>query len=266
MSDDCKHSLSGVVSDDRVLELLAERGDWLSGEELAEILGVSRAAVAKRVARLRRCGHVIEAQTNRGYRLLVLDAPVAFSAVEPHLKTKRLGKTGWRTLADTTSTNNEAILWALAGGPADAVVTAERQSMGKGRRGHVWFSAPRSLMFSFLLRPRDAADAERITKTVLAAMAAAIVRCGFLEPTRKQPNDLLLNGKKIAGVLVESGSRAGVPEWVAVGVGCNVNTLENEFPRELRRKTTSLYAATGKTVDRNLLLGVMLTHIERMLR
>ncbi|MCC8116724.1 MAG: hypothetical protein LIP18_06165, partial [Planctomycetes bacterium] len=122
------------------------------------------------------------------------------------------------------STNNEAIVWALAGGPVGAVVTAERQTGGKGRRGHRWFSPPRSLMFSCLLPagPRVRSGPEAVTRDALVALSEAFRQAGLPAPTVKSPNDLFLNGRKVAGVLVESGSRAGVPEWPGRGSGVRV--------------------------------------------
>ncbi|MCC8165332.1 MAG: biotin--[acetyl-CoA-carboxylase] ligase [Planctomycetes bacterium] len=253
---------------DRVLNFLGETAEWLSGEELARLLGISRAAVAKHIAKLRRDGHIIKSSTKLGYRLLAKNVPVDFDLVVPHLWTKTLGRTGWRSLDVTESTNNEAIIWALAGGPVGAVVPAERQTGGKGRRGHGWFSPPRSLMFSCILPagPRHRSSPEAVTGEALAALVEAFCQAGVPEPTVKSPNDLLLNGRKIAGVLVESGSRAGVPEWLVLGIGVNVNVLQEEFPDELSGRATSILAVTGRPMDRNAFLGIILSEIERKLR
>lgn len=250
-----------------VLALLEERDDWRSGEELAEILGVSRAAVAKHIAALRRDGHVIDSVTNRGYRLLVRHEPVDALLVEPYLKTRILGKNGWRCLEDTTSTNTEAITWALSEGGEGAVVTAERQSHGKGRKGRDWFSSPHGLHFSVILRPRSGgADDGAVTHAALEAMRESVAALTGLQPRIKEPNDLYLGARKIGGVLVESGSRAGEPDWLAVGMGCNVNVLPEEFPDALRAKVTSLYEAGGKAISKNRLLGMILSGFEKRLK
>lgn len=258
-----KKHFSGMT----ILAMLEERDDWYSGEELAERLGVSRAAVAKHVAALRRDGHAIASGTNRGYRLLVRHERIDFALVEPHLKTRVLGRKGWRSLADTTSTNTEAITWALSGGGEGAVVTAERQSQGKGRKGRDWFSSPRGLHFSIILRPRShVVDDGAIIHAALHAMRESAAALTGLRAEIKEPNDLYLDGRKIGGVLIESGSRAGEPDWMAVGIGCNVNVLPEEFPDAIRGRVTSLYEASGKGVSRNHLLALILTRLEKRLR
>ncbi len=263
-----KNSFPLTAPADRVLNFLAETTDWLSGEELARLLGMSRAAIAKHIGKLRRDGHIITSSTKLGYRLLAKNVPVEFDLVVPHMWTRNLGRTGWRSLDMVDSTNNEAIVWALAGGPFGAVVTAESQTGGKGRRGHQWFSPPRSLMFSCILpaEPRARSSPEAVTRHALAALVEAFRQSGLPEPTVKKPNDLFLDGRKIAGVLVESGSRAGVPDWVVLGIGVNVNVLPEEFPDELSGRATSILAATGKPMDRNVFLGIILSEIERTFR
>lgn len=251
--------------DEIILDLLAERDGWYSGEDLAGRLHVSRAAVAKRVAGLRAAGNVIDSSTNRGYWLRIRNEPILPELVAPHLAGRVFGRCGWRVLAETASTNNEAVLWALEGGPEGAVVVTERQTRGKGRRGHEWFSPPRSLQVSVILRP-GSADEDAITRAALAAMADAVASLLPLTASVKPPNDLLAGGLKIAGVLVESGRRADEPDWLVMGIGCNVNALPAEFPDELATKMTSLYALTGQPVSRNVLLGLFLSMFEARYR
>lgn len=248
-------------SDDGILDMLEERGTWYSGEELAALLGVSRAAVAKRVAGLRAAGNVIDSSTNRGYRLRLREERVDPDLALPHSAGRVMGRVGWRVLDETASTNNEAVLWALEGAPEGAVVSAERQTMGKGRRGHAWFSPPRSLQVSVILRP-PATDEEAVTRGALAAMADAIASVTPLSPRAKPPNDLLVDGRKVAGVLVESGRRGDEPDWLVMGIGCNVNVLRTEIPAELAGTMTSLYALTETPVSRNVLLGRFLSKFE----
>lgn len=263
MNDKSKRRGKINSTPERILSLLSERPGWRSGEEMAELLGMSRAAVAKQVAKLRRDGNVIESQTNRGYCLRVRWEPANRETVAPHLRTTVLGRTGWRDLTETASTNTEAITWALAGVAEGAVVTAERQSGGKGRRGHDWFSSPNSLQFSVILRPRSARLTEEfITRAALEATREAIHLLAGVEPVVKPPNDLLLDGRKICGVLTEAGSRAGEPDWIALGIGCNVNVLPEEFPAELRERVTSLYQVAGVQVPRGWLLGEILNQLE----
>lgn len=246
---------------DRILDLLGEDGAWRSGEELAGLLGVSRAAIGKHAAALRRAGHVIMASTRKGYALLVRHEPVDEAAVRRRLRTRLVGRTGWRNLAEAASSNNEAIAWALAGAPAGAVVTAERQTGGKGRIGHAWFSSPHGLHFSLILRP-GTADESAILGRMLSAIGRAVEIEAGVKTSIKRPNDLLADGRKIAGVLTESGLRGDAPDWLVVGVGCNVNVQPEEFPAAIKAKAASLYEITGRAVSRNALLAAILNQFE----
>lgn len=267
MKHKSKTPAKNSVSPAAVLALLREREGWRSGEEVAEMLGVSRAAVAKHIAALRREGHCIASATNRGYRLLVYYEPVDFALVKPFLKTRILGKKEWRSLDVTSSTNTDAITWALCGGEEGSVVTAERQSHGKGRKGDDWFSSPHGLQFSVILRSLSACLDERaIIHAALFAMQKSIGSLTRLPTRIKEPNDLYFEEKKIGGVLIESGTRAGEPDWLTVGIGCNVNVMQKDFPESIRDKVTSLYESTGAVVSKNRLLGLMLTEFEARLR
>lgn len=245
----------------RIIDLLAKGDKWHSGEDLAELFGISRAAVGKHVAALRKAGHVIAASTNKGYALLVKHEPIESEIVRSRLRTRTVGRSGWRTLTEAESTNNEAITWALAGAPTGSVVTAEKQTHGKGRIGREWFSSVHGLHFSIILRPR-ATDESTVVKYMLSAVAAAVETLADVKPSIKEPNDLLVNGKKIAGVLSESGRRGSELEWLVIGVGCNVNVLADEFPAAIKSKATSLYEISGHAIAKNSLLAEILNRFE----
>ena len=263
MNDKSKGAQKIIPTPERILGFLSESPGWRSGEEMAERLGITRAAVAKQVAKLRIDGNVIESQTKRGYCLRVLREAADRYAVEPHLRTTFLGRTGWLDLRETVSTNTEAITWALAGAAAGAVVTAERQNGGKGRKGRNWFSSPHSLQFSVILRPQGVRETEAsITTAALFAAAEAIRSMVGVEPVIKQPNDVMLDGRKVCGILTEAGSRAGEPDWVALGIGCNVNVVPGEFPEELRERMTSLYQLAGTQISKSRLFAEILNRLE----
>ena len=247
----------------RIIDLLGKGGKWHSGEELAELFGVSRAAVGKHVAALRKVGHVIAASTNRGYALLVKYEPIDNKIVRSLLRTRIVGQSDWRTLTETTSTNNEAIAWALAGAPAGSVVTAEQQTHGKGRIGREWFSSVHGLHFSVVLRPKSADD-PTVVKHMLSAIASAIETHAGVKAAIKEPNDLLVNGRKVAGVLTESGRRGNELEWLVIGAGGNVNVPEAEFPAAIKPKATSLYEISGHTISKNILLAEILNRFEKI--
>ena len=248
---------------EHVLCLLEESGDWQSGEKLSALLGISRAAVAKRIAGLRARGHAIQSVSGRGHRLLLKRENLDADTAGRNLRTRHIGRGQWRVFAETTSSNDEAIALALGGAAAGSVAVAERQSRGRGRRGHAWFSAPHALMVSVLLRPAvPATDLIWLTPLGVLAMAEAIEEITGLRPTVKVPNDVLVGRRKVAGVLLETGMRGGEPDWAVLGMGCNVNTLPEEFPPPLRGAITSLFAEIGVAVSRVDLLAAVLNRME----
>ena len=260
-----KDSFAGGSTTERILARLA-KGDWVSGEELADEFGISRAAIAKHMGKLRRDGNVIRSRTHKGY---MLEAPIerlCRDSVFPLLRTSTLGRTEWRELESAPSTNTEAISWALGGGPVGGVVTAYEQTQGKGRRGHTWFSSPRGIHFSAILPPfRKAAECARVNMAALQAVRQAIITAAGVEAVIKKPNDLLLNGKKICGILVESGLRGGETDWLVVGIGCNVNVLPEEFPADIGARVTSILAETGTVASTSLLAAEALNYLEEQL-
>ncbi len=192
-------------SDERLLQLL--RGaDFVSGEHIADLLGVSRAAVGKRVTELRKRGFAIAATPRRGYRLDGEPDALDAAVVQPRLATDWLGR-AWRHLPTTGSTNDEAAAWARAGAPAGAVVVADAQTRGRGRLGRRWHSpSGASLYFSVVLRPP--LPPHRVPPLTLAAGVAVAEALTALDitPQLKWPNDVLLDGKKVAGILTEMSS------------------------------------------------------------
>ena len=251
----------------QILALLEEQDGWVSGEDIAAGLGISRAATAKHIQALRREGHAIAAATRRGYRLLAKAEPLDQAAVTAALRTNFLGRAGWRFLPETSSTNNEAMLWAAQGGPAGAVVVAERQAQGRGRKGQAWVSTPRGLEFSFILRPDLSAfgtvdQLAQLTALAAKAVATAVTNLTKLTAVYKAPNDVLVNNRKVCGVLLELGFRAEELDWAVLGIGCNVNALPNELPEPDR--ITSLLAESGAPLSRARLLAGILNEFESM--
>lgn len=251
---------------DHVLELLRPAGIRRSGEEMATLLGISRAAVSKQVRLLREAGHLIEAVSSKGYRLLAEADDYTPDAVRFGLRTRVLGQNKWLWLAQTGSTNCDAVALAAAGAPEGSVVVAERQRTGRGRKGKQWFSAPRSLCVSVLLRPDlPPAEAMQLSECACRATATAIYQAAHIEVAVKPPNDLLLNGRKVCGVLAEVGLQGDTTDWVVLGVGVNVNVMPSEFPPELREQATSLLAEKGEAVPRAPLLRALLEALEEEL-
>jgi BirA family transcriptional regulator, biotin operon repressor / biotin---[acetyl-CoA-carboxylase] ligase len=203
-----------------VLAALVEAGPGgVSGEALAGELGCSRAAVHRHVAGLRREGLAVDGGP-RGYRLGPGADPVVPRLVAPLLAPPLAGPVVW--LAETGSTNDEAIARARAGAPEGLVVGADRQTAGRGRRGRAWLAAPgHGLLVSALVRPGSApVDAG------LLPIVAAVGTAEALGPDARivWPNDVLVGGRKVAGILCEMSADQERVEWGVVGIGVNVRS------------------------------------------
>lgn len=283
MSTQNTQSKSLQSTREHVFSLLRAAEGWCSGEALSRELGMSRAAIAKHIAVLRDEGHEIEAAPRRGYHLLPGEAYT--EATTRHgLHTRAIGQGKWLWLKETTSTNQEAAALAASGAPDGSIVVADRQRAGRGRRGREWFTSPGSLAFSVLLRaPHDREVTPEGTNTgslppnlkaeaipdflliLLEAVGEAVRRAARVGIQVKKPNDLLINGRKCCGVLVETGTEVDEVTWLVLGVGLNVNALETDFPPILRESVTSLRIATGAHVNRAALLRTILQALDAAL-
>lgn len=237
---------------------------WQSGASIARRLGVSRAAVWKRIERLRERGYGIEAVAGKGYRLVHDSDLLLPDAIRKHHRTKRLTiEVVHRTTID--STNRLAAELARGGAAEGTVVVAEQQTAGRGRLGRTWVSPARvNLYASLVLRPRiPPLEVPRLTLVAGLAVAEAIRATAALDATIKWPNDVLIDGRKVAGVLTELEAEAERVRFVIVGIGVNLNARRDDFPPELRRKATSLALASGAPVDRAAFAGRLLTELDR---
>jgi len=255
-----------VTTDTQILMALraAENGG-VSGAELSQRLGITRAAIWARVEELRRLGYDIEASPVLGYRLIstpdVLHADDLLARLG---KTKVIGR-DIRVFEQTTSTNDVVEKLARDGVKEGVVVFAESQTKGRGRLGRVWTSPVRKgLWFSVLLRP-DLRPQETTQLTVAAATAVwrAINAETGLRPEIKWPNDILIGGKKVVGILTELSAEVDRVKHITLGVGVGVNTTASEIPTELQRIATSLRIELGKPVERAALATAILRELDR---
>lgn len=240
-----------------ILTCLKETDGYVSGQELCDRLGVSRTAVWKVIGQLREEGYEIEAVRSRGYRLCGAGDVLSEAEIASVLETKGLGR-NLRFIDEIDSTNNEIRRMAENGAPDGTLAIAEIQTAGKGRRGRAWTSPRGSgIWMSFLLRP-DFAPEYASMLTLVAAMA---VEKGIREQTGldcqiKWPNDIVLNGRKICGILTEMSTEEDSIRYVVVGIGINVNT--KDFPEEISKTATSLAIETGHLVRRAPLVASIL--------
>jgi BirA family biotin operon repressor/biotin-[acetyl-CoA-carboxylase] ligase len=253
-----------MTTDAKILTALRANPDGVSGAELAEQLGISRAAVWARIEALRSLDYEIEAEPHLGYRLV--SAPDALHADD---LLARLGKTkvigrDIRVFEQTTSTNDVIEKLARDGVKEGAVVFAESQTSGRGRLGRKWISPERKgLWFSILLRP-DLRPQETTQLTVASATALrrAIQSETGLKPDIKWPNDILVGGKKVAGILTELSAELDRVKQIILGIGVDVNLGANEFPAELRRLATSLKIESGRAISRPELAAAVLRELD----
>ena len=248
-----------------ILSSLRAAGDGaVSGAQLSQELGVTRAAIWARIEDLRSLGYDIEASPHRGYRLL--NAPDVLHADD---LISRLGATqvigrDIRVFQETTSTNDVIEKLARDGVKEGVVVFAESQTKGRGRLGRRWLSpAKRGLWFSVLLRPDlRPQEVTRLTVASATALRRAIELQTGLKPEIKWPNDILISGSKVAGILTELSAELDRIKYLILGIGVNVNLNPGDFPAELRRLATSLKAELGQPVSRPELAVAILRELD----
>ena len=256
------------MSQQRVQEALqVAEGAYLSGQELSRDLGISRAAVWKAVEVLRRQGYDIEARTGRGYRLVGAPDLLTQETVERYLIRPR---DNFRVLSETDSTNSACRRLALEGAPDGTVVLADCQTAGRGRRGRSFQSpAGKGLFFSILWRP-DCAPEQLLPLTALSAVAVcrAIRQVCGAQAQIKWPNDLVLSGRKLAGILTEMAleGESGHVSHVVVGIGVNVHQRLTDFDGEVAQIATSLDLALGGSVCRAQLAAALLEEMDILRR
>jgi BirA family biotin operon repressor/biotin-[acetyl-CoA-carboxylase] ligase len=231
---------------------------------MCDRLGVSRAAVWKQIEALRAGGYAIEACSRRGYRLVSApDTPCAAEVV-PLLTTRFVGRE-CQFLAETESTNRDVAALAVAGAAEGVVIAAGAQTAGRGRMSRVWFSPKaENLYFSVLLRPQVAPGlAVSLPLVVGLAVAEALAEIApDTVPLIKWPNDILVGGKKVCGILCEMQAETDCVRHIIPGIGVNLNLLREKLPEELCGRATSLRIETGRSFSRAAVLAAILNRFE----
>lgn len=258
--------MSGRLAHEDILRLFREQpGAFVSGEEISRGLGVSRTAVWKKIRLLRDLGYVIEAVTSRGYRLLAAPDALLAEALRDGLETRIIGRE-FVFFEHTDSTNLRARELGDAGHAEGAVVVADRQTAGKGRLGRHWVSPPEvNLYTSVLLRPPILPhDGPQLTFLSAVATAWAVGDASGLSPTVKWPNDILLDGKKVAGLLNEMNAETEGVRYIVLGIGVNLNMEASQFPADLRYPATSVALEKGAKVSRLAFARCLYRYLDRL--
>lgn len=251
---------------ERILSLLNEsKAPFVSGEELSRTLNISRSAVWKQIKVLRALGFTISAEASRGYRLISSPDRLLASSIAHLLQSRRFGKK-ILSLQEAVSTNSVAFRMAEEGADEGSVVIAEFQTGGKGRLGRKWASPPGvNLYCSIILRPPiQPVAAPQLTFLSVVAVARAIEKLTALQARIKWPNDILIDGKKVAGLLNEMSAETDKVNFVILGIGVNLNMTPAQFPEELRHPATSLFIESGEMVDRTAFTVVMLQELDSL--
>ncbi len=248
---------------EEILRLLRSADGYISGQELCNRFGVSRTAVWKAINQLKEAGYEIEAQQNKGYRLMA--APDLMTEAE----IKSLMHTEWVAREvlyfDTIdSTNTKAQELAEKGYPSGTLVVADKQESGKGRRGRSWVSPSGTGIFMTLMIKPDINpnNASMLTLVAALAVAKAITSVTGEEALIKWPNDIVVNGKKVCGILTEMNAQFDYINHIVVGIGINVHN--ESFPEEISQMASSLMIeAGGKRFHRAQIIAETMSYFEQ---
>lgn len=245
---------------EKVLLLLKE-GEYISGEKLSEILGVSRTAVWKAINSLREDGYEIDSVTNKGYKLVKKPNVLNASAISEGLDVKIVGKE-IVTLKTVDSTNEEVKRRAHNGADSGLVVISCEQTAGKGRLGRKWASSEGGVYFSILLRPElPPSDVSGITLAAGLGVCLAVRKLTGLNAMIKWPNDVIIGNKKICGILTEMTAQTDMVDFVVIGIG--INALQDSFSEEIAHKATSLKLEAKKEPDLSELMHEIISTLDK---
>lgn len=246
---------------EKILNILRNSNDFISGEVIAKELKVSRVSICKNIKKLKNMGYDIKSVTNKGYMLI--DENILFNKfeIEKHINTKVLGKKIY-FFDQISSTNDYAKKIANSNEEEGMLVIADCQTNGKGRLDKKWESNKgKGIFMSLLLRPN--VHINNITQITLLAgicVCNGIKKATGLDASIKWPNDIVINGKKVCGILTELSAQIENVSYVILGIGINVNN--KNFNDELKEKATSIFLETNKEIERNKILSCILDELE----
>lgn len=245
-----------------ILDYLKDKENkFISGEEISSKLNITRASVWKYINSLKNDGYQIESVSRKGYKLTGSPDILTYEEIRVYLKTNRIGrKIIYKKSIDSTNLECKRIADAESEGTA---VVGEEQLKGRGRLGRSWTSPPyKGIFMSIILKPDiDMEEAPKITSIGAAAVFLAFKDIG-IECQVKWPNDIVINGKKVCGILTEMSGEINRINYIVIGIGINVNLNNDDIPEDLKDKATSLLIEKGKNIDRRILLSGLLNNFE----
>jgi BirA family biotin operon repressor/biotin-[acetyl-CoA-carboxylase] ligase len=249
---------------EKILRLLKEsEGRFISGQSISEKLGVTRTAIWKYINQLRKEGYEIESVSRKGYKLVHTPDLLTYEEINDKLKTKYIGKQIiYFDSVNSTNTKAKEIASDVEEG---TVLIAEEQTKGRGRLGRNWVSPKgKGIWMSIVIKPDlNPIEASKVTQVAAAAVSEGIRNIG-VDNYIKWPNDIIINGKKVCGILTEMSGELNRINYIVVGIGINVNNDIDEFPDELKRKATSLKIESGIKIERKKLVAEILNNFEEL--
>ena len=245
----------------QILKMLRESDHYVSGQELCEKFGVSRTAIWKAINSLKATGYEIEATPNKGYYLKEAADVMNSNELQSIRKTKWIGKE-IHYFDKIDSTNTKAKELAEQGAESGTLIVADQQVAGKGRRGRSWESPAGSGIFmTILLKPEiNPNHASMLTLVTALAVAKALAEVTGENAQIKWPNDIVVNGKKVCGILTEMSAQFDYINHIVIGIGINVHN--ESFPEEIEKMATSLYLESKKKFHRAEIIEKVLEYFE----
>lgn len=248
----------------QLINLLAKNQDnYISGQSLSEELKISRSAVWKHMNELKKDGYIIEGLPRKGYRIIDFPNKMSENTLKWGLDTKWMGQ---EIIHKNSTTSTQTIAHELARDNAKhgTVIIADEQIKGKGRMNRDWLSAKnKGIWMSVILKPSIPPHlAPQLTLLTATVLADVIYKSTLMKPQIKWPNDILINGKKVAGILTEMQAEQDQIQYVVIGIGINTLHELHDLPKDLRNKMTSIKLSTDTVLDSNTFLQSLFTIFE----
>lgn len=245
-----------------ILRILREAGEsCVSGQSLCETFGVSRQAVWKNISQLKDKGFEIESVSNKGYILKNEPDIINSAAIQSYLPRECICKKV-EAFDTIDSTNTKAKQLAEAGESEGTLIVSDEQTAGKGRRGRKWCSKKgANAFFTLLIKPKiEPKYLSGITLLAAMSVVEAIKDVCGIQSLIKWPNDVVLEKKKICGILTEMSSEMNYVNYAVIGIGININ--DDEIPDEIRENASSIYLETGNKTNRNKLVAKVIERFD----
>ncbi len=249
-----------------VLYYLSE-DNFISRRQLESWLGISRVAVRKQIQELEKLGYHIAADTRKGYQIVYRPDILLPFEIKNKLTTRYVGQTIYY-FPELTSTNiiaRQMVLEKTDKIPEGTIVIAEKQSGGKGRLGKTWFSPAGGIWLSIILYPEIISSYIPLITLMAAVAVVKTIKRLFhqIKVQIKWPNDLLINDRKVCGILTEMCTVTKNIQWVIVGIGINANNDSYGLPEDIRKSSISLKEITGQPIPRAMLVQYLCTELEK---